>query len=163
MRDTMNNDNVIKFRPSLAFYHPNPRGRGSAVKMELYPAKVNSDGYILLVGANQSTDEYKFDWKEAICVRLGINDLSEMLRILRDDDGIVTDMAVYHKFRTQMTRISLKRLKYPSEGFALELVQNSSGQERAVRIIFSLTEACGIEASIAGALVYVSFGNPEAL
>ena len=42
-------------RPSLCFYHANPKGTGSAVKMNLHPAHDYTDGCIMLKIANQMT------------------------------------------------------------------------------------------------------------
>jgi len=46
---------VGQFRPSFRFYHANPKGTGSAVKMNLHPAHDDEDGCIMLTIANQKT------------------------------------------------------------------------------------------------------------
>ena len=79
------------FRPKLAFYHANSRGTGGAVSMDLHPAHGNKDGCIMMRIANQMTIGNRqgpnptfprFDWENAIVVKLGFDDLCQILQDL---------------------------------------------------------------------------------
>ena len=47
--------NRVTFRPKLTFFHPNPKGTGCAVSMEVHPAHDDVEGSIFLSAANQLT------------------------------------------------------------------------------------------------------------
>lgn len=73
----------------LRFYRPNKSGNGAAIALQLSYKKDNEfDKYqLFLIGANQLKDNdsngnAQFDWKSPITVKLGENDLGEILSVL---------------------------------------------------------------------------------
>ena len=92
MNTTTNQTESRAYRPKLALYHPNARGTGSAVRLELLPATDDAEGCIMLTIAGQSavgdrrapTPTYaRFDWENKIVVKLGFTDLCQMLQVFR--------------------------------------------------------------------------------
>ena len=80
MNTTGNQTENRAYRPRLALYHPNARGTGSAVRLELLPATDDAEGCIMLTIAGQSavgdrrapTPTYaRFDWENKIVVKEG--------------------------------------------------------------------------------------------
>ena len=97
---TMAPDSVNRgYRPSLPIYHPNGRGTGCAVKMELHPAHDDIDGSIMVTFANQIApddaksdapgDGYRrfarFDWQNRITIKLDFSDLCRILQVFRGE------------------------------------------------------------------------------
>lgn len=160
------------FRPKLSFFHPNGKGTGSAATMELHPAHDRTDGCIMLNVANQMTvgDRRgpnptfpRFDWENAIRVKLDFNDLCKMLQVLRGEcESIEEGRGLFHRSPRASTRIALRHLVEPVPGYALELYRTpaAGGEETRARILFNPSEALGICESIAGAMYIVSFGIP---
>lgn len=162
-----------KYNPSLAFFHPNPKGTGSAVKFELKPALANQEGAIMVTGMNQQTigdlrgqtPVYpKFNWDDRIVVKLGFTDLSKMLEVLRGVRESLNDgNGICHTVLGCNTRICLTHSTLVDSEYVFELYRhwNNKEEERSFRIVFESFEAIGIEAAITGAMIFVSFGIPK--
>lgn len=162
-----------KYSPALAFFHPNPKGTGSAIKFELKPASANQEGAIMVTGMNQQTigdlrgqnPVYpKFNWDNRIVVKLGFTDLSKMLEVLRGVRESLNDGAgICHTVLGCNTRISLTHSTLVDSEYVFELYRywNNKEEERSFRIVFESFEAIGIEAAITGAMIFVSFGIPK--
>ena len=163
---------VGQYRPKLTFYHPTAKGTGCAVAMDLHPAHDRTDGSIMLRVANQMTigdrrgpnPTYpRFDWENTICVKLGFGDLCQFLQVLRGEcETIDGDHGILHRSPSGLTRIQLRHLVEPVQGYSLELFKTPArgGEESRAHMLFSPTEALGICESIAGSLYLVSFGIP---
>ena len=159
-------------RPSLSFYHPNPKGTGSAVQMRLHPAHDYTDGCIMLKIANQMTvgnptgpnpTFAKFDWENAMTVKLDFSDLTQMLQVFRGEcESINGDHGLYHRTAKATTKIRLRHLVDPVSGYSLELYKTPAGggEESHAHLLLSPAEALGLCESIAGAMYLVSFGIP---
>ena len=160
------------YRPKLTFYHPNGKGSGSAVEMELHPAHDRTSGSIMLRMANQMTvgDRRgpnptfpRFDWENAISVKLDFTDLCKILQVFRGEcEAIDEGRGLYHRSPRASTRIALRHLIEPTPGYSFELYRTQSvgDEENRARILFNPAEALGLCESIAGALYLVSFGIP---
>lgn len=164
-----------KYNPSLAFFHPNPKGTGSAVKFELKPASSNHEGVIMVTCMNQMTigdlrgqaPIYpRFNWEERLVIKLGFADLSKILQVLRGEMEALNDgQGICHTAMGCNTRIGLKHSMAPESDYILELYRswNNKAENRTFRIGFKSYEAVGIEAAITGAMVFISFGIPKCM
>lgn len=162
-----------KYNPSLAFYHPNPKGTGSAIKFELKPAQADSEGAIMVTGVNQltigdmrgRTPIYpRFNWDDRIVVKLGFSDLSKILQVLRGEYEALNDgQGICHTSMGCNTRINLMHTTDIDSEYVFEMDRcwNQKDEERSFRIAFRAHEAVGVEAAITGAMVFVSFGIPK--
>lgn len=161
-----------KYRPKLTFFHPTSKGTGCALSLELHPAHDRTDGCIMMRVANQMTIGNRmgpsptfprFDWENVICVKLDFNDLTKMLQVFRGEcESIEEGKGLYHATARATTRIVLRHLVEPTQGYSLELYRtmaNGGGEARA-HMLLSSAEALGICESVAGALYLVSFGIP---
>lgn len=162
-----------KYNHTLAFFHPNPKGTGSAVKFELKPASPNQEGAIMVTCIDQMTigdlrgqnPVYpRFNWDERMVIKLGFDDLSKILQVLRGETQALNEgQGICHTTMGCNTRINLSRSTMMDFEYILELYRSWNGKEedRTFRIGFKAYEAVGIEAAITGAMVFVSFGIPK--
>ncbi|MBO7721804.1 MAG: hypothetical protein J6T01_05300 [Kiritimatiellae bacterium] len=161
-----------QYRPRLAFYHPTAKGTGCAIKMALHPAHDSTEGSIMLSAANQMTvgDRRgpnptfpRFDWENAICVKLGFADLCKILQVLRGEcESIDGDHGLYHRSPRGATSIQLRHVLEPLPGYSLELYRSPAGGGEDVRsrILINPAEAVGLCEAISGSMSVVSFGIP---
>ena len=161
-----------QYRPPLRFYHPNGKGTGGAVEMNLHPAHDNVNGSIMLKIANQcavgnrrvpNPTYARFDWENAICVKLDFNDLCKILQVFRGEcESIDGDRGIYHQTSRAATKIQLRHLIEPICGYSLEVYRNSREGDSSSNghIILSPAEALGLCEAIAGSMAVISFGIP---
>lgn len=162
-----------KYNQALTFFHPNPKGTGSAIKFELKPASANQGGAIMVTCMNQMTigdlrgqnPVYpRFNWEDRMVIKLGFDDLSKILQVLRGElEALNEGQGICHTTMGCNTRISLSRATMIDFEYILELYRswNDREEDRTFRIGFKSYEAVGIEAAITGAMVFVSFGIPK--
>jgi len=163
---------IGKYRPALTFYHPNGKGTGGAIEMKLHPAHDNVDGSIMLRIANQCavadrrgpTPTYaRFDWENAICVKLDFNDLCRILQVFRGEcESIDGDHGLFHQTARASTKIQLRHLLEPVSGYSLEVYRNlrEGGAGTHGHIIITTAEATGLCEAIAGSMSVICFGIP---
>ena len=161
-----------RFRPVQTFYHPNLKGNGAAIELELHPAHDDVDGSIMLRIANQcaignrnaATPTYaRFDWRNSICVKLDFNDLCKMLQVFRGEcESIDGDNGLYHQTARAMTKIQLRHLVDPISGYSLEIHRSTRAGGNGAHGHFMLTpaEATGLCEAIAGSMSVICFGIP---
>ena len=114
----MNNEMPKRIRPQFSLYHPNGKGTGAAIELELHPAHDRTDGSIMMKIANQMTIGDRrgpnptyphFDWKGAVTVKLDFNDLSKMLQVFRGECEAIDDgHGLYHSSARATTKIVLR-------------------------------------------------------
>ena len=175
----MNTDTPAKslplgsIRPSLSFYHPNPKGTGSAVQMRLHPAHDYTDGCVMLKISNQMTvgnplgpnpTFAKFDWENAMTVKLDFSDLTQMLQVFRGEcESINAEKGLYHRSPLGQTNIRLRHLVETAPGYLLEVYRssrNGTGADGRACMLFNPSEALGVCEAVTGALYLVAFGIP---
>lgn len=176
MNEMSNTNDVAmrEYRPNFAIYHPNGKGTGCALRMNLHPAHDRRDGYIMLELATQRTVGDRraaipkfptFDWENRLVVKLGFADLCKMLQVLRGENGALEEgKGLYHRSARYATRIVLRRLTEPIQGYSLEIYRNSadkSDADRNARIVLSPWEALGIALAIEDSIGVVCFGIPK--
>jgi len=163
------------YRPELTFYHPNAKGTGCALSMNLHPAHDDVDGSIMMkVACQASVGEgrgpgrtfARFDWERAICVKLDFNDLCQILQVFRGEcESIADGRGLYHRSPKAATRIVLRHLVEPVVGYSLELYRTPVGGEGESRahILLTPSEARGLCEALAGSMSVICFGIPTVI
>ena len=158
-------------RPTLTMYHPNAKGTGSALRLELYPAHDDTAGSIMATIATQLTTGScmdsmsvypRFDWKGAITVKLDFTDISKMLQVfLGECESLEDGRGLFHKSTRGTTKIMLRHLVEPIHGYMLEVYRNTHGSEDSnARIFLSPYEALGLATAIESSMGVICFGIP---
>ena len=161
------------FRPRLAFYHANPKGTGCAIQMSLHPAHDYEDGGIYMRLANQATVGNpmgpnptfpRFDWENAISVKLDFNDLSRFLQVMRGEcESIEGDRGLWHRTAKGSTNITFRHLVDPVSGYVLTVnFKSADGEEARAQTLLSPAEALGLCEAFSASMIYVAFGVPNA-
>lgn len=158
-------------RPTFTMYHPNGRGTGSAIRMELHPAHDDTAGSIMATIATQLTTGNctgsmlvypKFDWKGAITVKLDFTDISKMLQVFRGEcESIEDGRGLFHKSTRGTTKITLRHIVEPINGYILEVYRKTSDSEDSnAHIFLSPYEALGLATAIESSMGVICFGIP---
>ena len=167
---TENRQKQGAFRPQLALYHPNGRGTGAAAKFELHPAHDNVAGCIMLKMAAQcaigskagDTPQFaRFDWENAITVKLDFSDISAMLQVFNGENESLGDgRGLYHLSAKAATKIAMRHVVEPKPGYSLDLHRTTTADNAETRthMLITPTEAEGLRAAILGAMSAICFG-----
>lgn len=162
------------FRPKFALYHASAKGTGCAMKMVLHPAHDDTDGSIWMTLANQMTvgDRRgpnpiypRFDWENAACVKLGFNDLCQILQVFRGEiESIGEGKGLYHASSRATAQISFHHTIDPISGYSLEVYRTSrEGESQHYHFFFNGAEACGLTEAISDVMGVIAFGIPVVL
>ena len=163
------------FRPQLAIYHPNGKGTGGAAKLDLHPAHDDTEGSLMLRIANQSAiggqaggvqQFARFDWENAITVKLGFADLCAILQVFNGEcESLGDGRGLYHRTARASTKIVLRHLVDPRPCYSLELYRTitADGSEARAHLLISSAEAEGLRAAILGSMAVVCFGIPTVI
>lgn len=173
---TGNADKRIHFRPQFAIYHPNGKGTGCAMKMELHPAHDDRDGCIMVALANQQTAcdrrgpvvKYAtFDWQRRITVKLDFSDICKMMQVFRGESESIDDgKGIYHRSPKFATRIALRHVIEPLQGYSLEVYRSSldkSEEDCSAHMFLTAAEAYGIAMSFEHSIGVICFGIPRVI
>ena len=158
-------------RPTFTMYHPNGKGTGSAIRLELHPAHDDTAGSIMATIATQMTTGNcmdsmpvypRFDWEGAITVKLDFTDISKMLQVfLGECESLEDGRGLFHKSTRGTTKIMLRHLVEPIHGYMLEVYRNTHGSEDSnARIFLSPYEALGLATAIESSMGVICFGIP---
>jgi hypothetical protein len=179
MTNTTNNEATVVsggFRPSLAIYHPNGKGTGCAMKMELHPAHDDIDGSIMMSLANQKSIGgmtggaarfATFDWENRITVKLDFSDICRMLQVFRGEcESIEDGKGLFHNSPRYSTKIMLRHMLEPRHAYSLEVYRNSadrSAPDTHAHILLTTAEAYGIAMSFESSIGVICFGIPKVI
>lgn len=165
-----------EYRPTLALYHPNGKGTGGAIKMELHPAHDDVDGSIMMTLANQKSvgslvggvrKAATFDWENRITVKLDFSDICKMLQVFRGEcESIEDGKGLFHSAPMFTTKIVLRHTVEPRAGYSLEVYRNcvdKSVPDTSARMFFSSAEAYGIAMSFESSIGIICFGIPKVI
>lgn len=159
-------------RPQMSIYHPNAKGTGSAIKLELHPAREGVCGSIFLriakEGAHRMEEGWtrplpSFEWESAATVRLDISDLSQMLQVFRGiQESIADGKGLYHRSATTTKIIKLEHRIEPTPGYLLEVHEKPAGKDESCRhwFQFTQTEALALMVAIEQSMGLLAFGVP---
>lgn len=153
-------------RPAMTMHHANPRGTGTALRLELHPARPDAEGSILATIAPQkaTTPAVAFGWDNSIAVRLGILDLAKVLQVFRGQfESIADGKGLFLRTANGCTVVRLAHRIEPVGGYVLN-VSHKPNVGETVCLSFGMTydEAFAISEAIDHAMLYVSFGVPIA-
>ena len=156
-------------RPALTMYHPNGN-TGSAIRLELHPAHDDTAGSIMATIATQLTGDRlgavpvypRLDWEGAITVKLDFTDISKMLQVFRGEcESIEDGRGLFHKSTRGTTKITLRHIVEPINGYILEVYRKTSDSEDSnARIFLSPYEALGLATAIESSMGVICFGIP---
>jgi len=162
------------FRPKFAIYHPNGKGAGCALKMDLHPAHGDVDGCIMMSVAPQKTiGELRgpnkkfptFDWEKRICVKLDFSDICKMLQVLRGEcESLENGKGLYHRSVRYTTRIVFRHLVDLVQGYSLEVYRTSEGrpeEDCSAHIVLNQWEALGVGIAFENSIGVICFGIPR--
>lgn len=153
-------------RPAMTIHHANQRGTGTALRLELHPARPDADGSILATIAPQKspTPAPSFDWDKAIDFRLCFLDLAKVLQVFRGHfESIADGKGLYLRTAKGCTVVRLAHRIEPVGGYVLDVSHRPNVGE-TVCLSFAMTydEAFALSEAIGHAMLYVSFGVPVA-
>ena len=128
----MNNENNITTTgAALAFYHPNAKNTGSAIRFTVEPATAQREGAVRMAVAKQATiasyDEPSsratFDWAGANTVKLSLLEAAEMLMVFGGQASALVHSGregLYHCAPAWTASVTMKRSEDPNRpGFFL--------------------------------------------
>jgi hypothetical protein len=162
--------NRTAFKPQLVIYHPNGKGTGGAAKFELHRAHDSSAGCIMLKMASQcaigsrsgETPQFaRFDWENAITVKLDFSDISAMLQVLNGEcESLGDGHGLYHRSAKAATKIAMRHVLEPKSGYSLDLYRTMTvdNGETRTHLLITPTEAEGLRAAILGSMSAICFG-----
>lgn len=159
-----------RYHASDSYYHPNAKGTGSAVKLELHPAHDDIQGSIFVTLAAQKSvgggDAFPtFEWKNSITLKLDRSDLSQILQVLRGmQESAMDGKGLFHRGPRGTASIKFQHQIEPRPGYMLSVWKNyASGQQQHGYYFFSVDEALPLMLSLERAMMYVCFGIPEVI
>jgi hypothetical protein len=162
------------YRPKFAIFHPNPKGTGCAMMLDLLPASGVKDGCIFATLANQKSVGSRdggrityptFDWENRLCVKFDFNDLCRFLQVLRGEcESIEEGKGLYHTSSEYATRITFRHQVEPMNGYSLDVHRKTDGSpdvKSSAHIFLSPAEALGLGILFENSIGYICFGVPE--
>ena len=154
-------------KPTWTMYHPNGKGTGSALRLELHPAHGQTDGSIFAAIAPQKTSEAEpypsMDWNKAISVKFDIIELAQILQVLRGyTESIADGKGLFHRTIKGNTVVKFEHRIEPVCGYMLVIAHKPIGGDDVVLMCFYMTqtEALALSEVIANAMLYVAMGIP---
>lgn len=152
----------------LKLYHPTSKGTGCAIGLELHPATAEQEGSIILEMAHQRTvgeiiGKSEFDWNDTACVRLGFNELTKVLQVLRGEtESVEGERGLMFGDPKVTRRMMLRHVFETCCGYSLEVSRYPEVDGGKYSILLTNAEALGICEAISAAMVWVAFGDPHA-
>lgn len=170
--ETTTPQNFIR-RPRKTFYHPNAKGTGSALRLELHPAHDETEGSVFATLAPQRSVMERmpdggvsfasFDWTNALCLKLDLMDLSQMLEVFHGvRESVGEGKGLFHRSANATAVIRLEHRLDPVSGYLLDVSKKKEGEETARHVLFFFkpTEAMAVSYLIEHALMFIAFGIP---
>ena len=154
----------------LNLYHPNAKGTGSALSVELVPATTNATGRIVLrLKPQKESLSTSFDDSKEIIVELDVFDVAEFLRVFRGCEEFIADgKGLFHRTIDANFVIKLEhriepRPGYLLKGYLLELSTKENNPEGLMwrcQFFINPSEAIVLNEIFSSSLVYMAFGIP---
>lgn len=160
-------------RPTLVLCHANGKGTGSAMKMELYPARVGDpdSGAIyatiaLQTGGAGRGKHPSFDWDNGIVAKLEFCDLAKMLQVFYGETESIDDgKGLYRHTESNTQVIRLRHTIEPINGYVLDFYQhtpkNGISDDRSASMTLHTFEALGLKIAIENSMALIAFGGNE--
>lgn len=156
-------------RPAMTMYHANAKGTGTALRLELHPARPDVDGSILATIAPQKSPTPaapypSMDWDNAIAIRLGFMDLAKILQVFRGHVESIDDgKGLFFRTAKGCKAVRLAHRIEPVCGYVLDVSHRPNSCDTVcLRFMMTYNEAFALSEAISQAMLYVSFGVPAA-
>ena len=158
---------------SFRLYHASSNVQGgSAIDIELHPARRRTDGYLFMTLVPQKEAPQmrpgsprkvaSFDWTgRKVCVKLGFSDVCAILSVLRGQAAEVGDgRGLLHDSKDATTIIYFSNVKERPGTFAICLSRKPKAGGEPVRLRFGLSasEALGLRLLLEQSLFPMTFG-----
>ena len=166
---TMNNANTntntaTHYEPALGFYHANAGRTGCALKITLHPAHESTDGCIKIKFANQAADGFypRFDWDNAIDIKLGFVEVASVLQVLRGETESIGDGAgIFIRAPHYCARFSMRHMVEPTACYSIEAYRHdiATGKDTTSHIIISNAEVLGLCLALEQVMAVLAFGR----
>jgi hypothetical protein len=103
-----------------------------------------------------------FDWRNAICLKLNLMDLAQLLQVLRGvQESLADGKGLFHRSSNASAIIKFEHRIEPVPGYLLDVSKKPlAGELRHVSFFFRAAEAFACALMLEQALVYVAFGIP---
>lgn len=163
-------------RGRVAFYHPNGKGTGTALQVELRISRNGEDRYncMFFEMARQKTAAVKtengrkpatFDWESKVTVKLEFTDICELLTVLEgkaDHAGGAHD-GIYHEAGNANAIIAFKRNTEPP-GYLFGISKRTKAGEPLFRgqLVLGEAEAIGLRCLLQSSLFHMTLGSAVA-
>lgn len=159
-----NTNTATHYEPALGFYHANAYGTGCALKITLHPAHESTDGCIQIKFANQDTEGFcpRFDWDNAIDIKLGFVEVASVLQVLRGETESIGDGAgIFIRAPHYCTRFSMRHMVDPLPGYTLEAYRHDlkTGADTAWHMHLNNAEALGLCLALEQVMAVLAFGR----
>lgn len=153
--------------------HPAPNGKGSALRLELHPARGRVPGYVYLEIARQRTAESAegevrtfatFDWPGKIAVKLGLDEIAEMIMIFRGmRESIQDGRGVFIRTARESCVFKFSHVIEPRPGYFLQLDRKPhDGEPESAYFVFRIAEAVWLSCALEASMNLLVFGVPRA-
>lgn len=158
-------------RPTLTMYHPNGKGTGSALRLELHPAHDETDGSVFIRFAPQkavstATGEActypTFDWENAITARLAICEIAEVMQVFNGcAESLADGRGFFHRFERAVLAFRMEHLVEPCPGYRLEANRRviDTDETQTAVIMLTPTEAYAIALALESSMSRIAFGD----
>lgn len=149
----------------LNLYHPNAKGTGSALSVELVPATINATGRIVLrLRPQKESLSTSFDDSKGIKISLDVFDVAEFLKVFRGcEESIADGKGLFHRTADANFVIKLEHRIEPRPGYLLELStkeNNPEGLMWRLQFFINPSEVIVLSEIFSSSLVYMAFGIP---
>ncbi len=161
-------------RPVFSIFHPNAKGTGCALMMELHPAHDLKDGSIMTCFMNQKTvgdrrgpiPTYStFDTENKIWVKLDFFDLAKILQVFRGEcESLEGGKGLFHQSARYSTHIRLQHQTEVANGYLFEVYRTTPGKrdgDVSACITLASWEAMGLALAIENSFGVICFGIPQ--
>lgn len=156
---------------ALVMYHPNGKGTGAALKLELRTAEGEIDGGVLVTLAPQTavacrteneTIFPKFDWDNPITSKLDILAISQILMVFRGmEESIADGKGLFLRSVDANRVIKFEHRIEPVPGYMLDISEKPiDGEIRRAQFFVRNSEAFAISVVLEQAMLYIAFGVP---
>ena len=155
---------------ALAFYHPSGSGRGAAMRLEPRFSNAQGDRYncFFMEMATQQTSMHNaqgkrvhatFNWQEKLSVKLGFNDICEMLVVLEGRAEKVGGSrgGLFHQNGDTNTIISCQKGEQGGYLIGLSRKDMKTGHASRIHIVLQEAEAVGLRHVLQTSLFFLSF------
>lgn len=151
----------------MRMYHPNARGTGSAMKLELAPAEGGIDGSISVtlapqVSVGSSVTNPGFDWTKSVSVNLNIFELARFIQVLRGmEESIEDGKGLFQRTTTANMVVKFEHHIEPVPGYLLDVFAKPyDGDVKRVWFNLRKEEALALLILIEQSLSMLAFGVP---